>query len=145
MGGAMEVTPLPILTSLCYNRPFLDDDFDVITDAPTPAATNAPTQTTCNDGEQDDDETDVDCGGATCKGCDEGLKCNLDADCAGDAIKAEYMEWTREAIAEILRHGVIDTRANHAQAGQGVGSRLQSHAPARGTKAWKTGHVSADP
>ena len=65
--------------------------------------------------------------------------------CAGDAIKAEYMEWTREAIAEILRHGVIDTWANHAQAGQGVGSRLQSHAPARGTKAWKTGHVSADP
>jgi uncharacterized protein (DUF2141 family) len=85
----MEVTPLPILTSLCYNRPFLDDDFDVITDAPTPAATNAPTQTTCNDGEQDDDETDVDCGGATCKGCDEGLKCNLDADCAGDAIKCD--------------------------------------------------------
>ena len=29
--------------------------------------------------------------------------------CAGSDTKAEYMEWTRGAIAELLRYGVIDT------------------------------------
>ena len=43
--------------------------------------------------------------------------------CAGSAIKAKYMEWARGAIAELLRHGAIDTWASHVQAGRGVGNR----------------------
>ena len=33
------------------------------------------------------------------------------------------MEWTREAIAELLRHGAIDKWASHVRAGRGVGNR----------------------
>ncbi|VVB80880.1 Uncharacterised protein [uncultured archaeon] len=36
---------------------------------------------TCQDGEKDEDETDVDCGGS-CDGCSEGKKCSLDVDCS---------------------------------------------------------------
>ncbi|MCX6708077.1 MAG: hypothetical protein NTW67_00305 [Candidatus Woesearchaeota archaeon] len=35
---------------------------------------------TCQDGEQDEDETDIDCGGS-CDGCSEDKKCSLDVDC----------------------------------------------------------------
>ena len=38
---------------------------------------------TCENGEHDDNETDVDCGG-TCDPCAEGLKCAKDADCVTD-------------------------------------------------------------
>ena len=37
---------------------------------------------TCDDGEQNQDETDVDCGGATCAGCGDGQACSGDSDCA---------------------------------------------------------------
>ncbi len=35
----------------------------------------------CHDGRKDDDESDVDCGGATCVLCDDGKACLGDADC----------------------------------------------------------------
>jgi hypothetical protein len=37
---------------------------------------------TCNDGVHNGDETDVDCGGATCPGCGVGQGCNVPSDCA---------------------------------------------------------------
>lgn len=41
-----------------------------------------PDAETCTDGEQNRDETDVDCGGAMCAGCEEGEACSVNADCA---------------------------------------------------------------
>ena len=41
----------------------------------------------CDDGLQNGDESDVDCGG-TCAGCDDGSACALDADCASDVCEA---------------------------------------------------------
>ncbi len=35
----------------------------------------------CHDGARDGDETDVDCGGATCDGCQKGQACDVDHDC----------------------------------------------------------------
>ncbi len=40
---------------------------------------------TCNDGLLNQDETDVDCGGATCNGCALGEDCNLASDCASQS------------------------------------------------------------
>src|SRR5438105_3254733 len=37
----------------------------------------------CKDGIQNDDETDVDCGGARCGKCDAGRGCLHGSDCAG--------------------------------------------------------------
>jgi hypothetical protein len=36
----------------------------------------------CNDGQKDGAETDIDCGGGVCAGCDDGMACVIDADCA---------------------------------------------------------------
>ena len=36
---------------------------------------------TCTDNTQNNDETDLDCGGGTCPRCGSGLKCNADGDC----------------------------------------------------------------
>jgi hypothetical protein len=38
----------------------------------------------CEDGIKNQNETDVDCGGGTCPGCEGGQKCVQDADCASD-------------------------------------------------------------
>ena len=40
-----------------------------------------PPDPTCDDGQQNQDETDVDCGGATCGPCSDGQACVLDSDC----------------------------------------------------------------
>ncbi len=52
--------------------------------------TQTPAQ--CLDGEQNENETDIDCGGL-CDGCPEGKKCNGDADCATN--------YCQEGICEI--------------------------------------------
>lgn len=39
-------------------------------------------QETCTDGSQNQDETDVDCGGGVCPACEEGAECSADTDCA---------------------------------------------------------------
>ncbi len=43
--------------------------------------TNTCAARTCIDGVQNQDETDVDCGGASCPGCDTGEMCNIGSDC----------------------------------------------------------------
>lgn len=43
---------------------------------------------TCTDGAQNQDETDLDCGGATCKACDSLKKCKAPADCASKVCTA---------------------------------------------------------
>jgi hypothetical protein len=46
-----------------------------------PACTGDECPPTCNDGEKNQDETDVDCGGSVCAGCDIGGACTADGDC----------------------------------------------------------------
>jgi uncharacterized protein (DUF2141 family) len=59
-----------------------DDDFDNTDDNvvdPTPSPTPTPVDT-CFDGILNMDESDVDCGGNYCKGCDEEMVCRADRD-----------------------------------------------------------------
>ena len=47
-------------------------------------------QPTCSDGEHNQDESDVDCGGAVCPACEEGAVCTGDADCdSGSCVDGE--------------------------------------------------------
>lgn len=46
---------------------------------------DAPPEATCDDDEQNQGETDVDCGGPNCDGCDAGEACTEDADCAEES------------------------------------------------------------
>ncbi len=48
---------------------------------------------TCGDGALDQDETDVDCGGAVCDPCGDGLGCDDNADCASAACDV-HVSWT---------------------------------------------------
>jgi hypothetical protein len=49
---------------------------------------NACVSPSCDDGLQNGAETDVDCGGPDCPGCDEGGSCGVDDDCASGACEA---------------------------------------------------------
>ena len=51
------------------------------TKAPTTSPTSPPTASTCMDDVKNGDETDVDCGGPDCAGCDAGQDCLLNSDC----------------------------------------------------------------
>lgn len=44
---------------------------------------------TCTDGILNGDETDVDCGGPSCKSCKEGQSCRIDNDCGGNTCVDE--------------------------------------------------------
>ena len=60
-----------------YNNEFMTVSFDNVLVVANAAA---PTPT-CTDGIQNQDETDVDCGGANCGACADGLMCLVNADC----------------------------------------------------------------
>lgn len=47
-----------------------------------------PPSVNCFDGIQNDTETDIDCGGPACAGCDVGESCNVASDCASGACNA---------------------------------------------------------
>ncbi len=50
---------------------------------------------TCSNGSQDGGETDVDCGGAGCPGCSDGLLCLVDSDCASTHCNTTGVAETR--------------------------------------------------
>ena len=50
-------------------------------ESPTPLPSQSPTRVQCFDGVQNEDETDVDCGGS-CSSCALGQGCLLDTDCS---------------------------------------------------------------
>jgi hypothetical protein len=52
------------------------------TDAPSERRTESPVAVSCEDGQQNGDETDVDCGGS-CRLCESGQACRTAADCGG--------------------------------------------------------------
>src|SRR5262245_18962235 len=47
----------------------------------TPAPPDLELPPSCRNAMRDNDETDVDCGGATCERCGDGLKCVTGSDC----------------------------------------------------------------
>lgn len=59
-------------------------DPSIMTTTETPDSTATPS---CDDGERNQGESDVDCGGP-CSGCDEGQACGGDADCVSQACAA---------------------------------------------------------
>ena len=63
----------------------------------------------CEDTEKNQDETDVDCGGETCDGCEDGKACLVAKDCLG-GICGDDMKCTR-AEAQIFFGIVTDTTA----------------------------------
>ena len=66
-----------------------DDDIDNLsTPSPTPVVTSSPTVATCFNKIMDSDESDVDCGGSDCVGCEVGLTCRKDEDCKGHSCDA---------------------------------------------------------
>mmetsp|Transcript_25162 Transcript_25162/g.52246 ORF Transcript_25162/g.52246 Transcript_25162/m.52246 type:complete len:1538 (-) Transcript_25162:37-4650(-) len=55
------------------------------TTSPTLSPTSSqPTRAYCANGQEDEDETDIDCGGSLCDGCDVDKKCNEDSDCLSE-------------------------------------------------------------
>lgn len=61
---------------------FLVKDAEIDT-SPSPTPTLPPDPSLhCTNGTQDDDETDVDCGGSLCVGCPNGGSCTYQSDCA---------------------------------------------------------------
>jgi hypothetical protein len=59
----------------------------LMTTTETPDTTATTAAPSCVDGEVNQDETDVDCGGR-CSGCEAGQTCDVDADCASQACVA---------------------------------------------------------
>lgn len=63
----------------------------VCDDGVTPVACADAGAPTCSDGVKNQDETDVDCGGAKCNKCDVGKTCTADADCASNSCDPATM------------------------------------------------------
>src|SRR5690606_38023132 len=56
-----------------------------VTTAEPPATSTDPGGPGCEDGQQNGEETDVDCGGGECGPCGEGAACSDDSDCASNS------------------------------------------------------------
>lgn len=67
----------------------------------------APPAANCTDGEKNQDETDVDCGG-DCDPCAEGLACALDADCADGRCAAGLCNATLPEVPSTLTISKVD-------------------------------------
>ena len=84
--------------------------------APTNWVDDAPMPAACNDGERNGDETDVDCGGPSCKQCVIGNACRTSSDCAsGDCTSGTCREQhcgnlTRDEDEEAVDCGGKDCR-----------------------------------
>jgi hypothetical protein len=62
-------------------------DLGITTDAYQDASPSLPDSgNTCRDGIRDGNETDVDCGGGTCRRCADGKQCQQSSDCLGQCI-----------------------------------------------------------
>jgi hypothetical protein len=70
------------------------------------AATTTCIQDLCQDHRQDGNETDADCGGGTCVGCDVGQSCVLDADCKLQACDVATLKCISSQCADGRLDGV---------------------------------------
>ena len=69
--------------------------------------------THCLDKKLDDDETDVDCGGAACAGCAVGLSCGKGADCTSTFCNAS----TKKCVTSHCGNGVKDADESDVDCG----------------------------
>ncbi len=53
----------------------------------------------CDDSVQNQDETDVDCGGQKCTACEEGKRCSIDDDCTGE-LSCEQGKCVSECVSD---------------------------------------------
>lgn len=70
-------------------------------------ATNAAiieTSNLCANGMKDQDETDVDCGGSECDGCDEFKMCNVNDDCAEDMYCAQHIKCLKPSCDDDIKN-----------------------------------------
>jgi len=67
--------------------------------------TNATQQNVlCSNGVKDQDETDVDCGGAKCSGCAEYKNCNIDTDCATGSYCQQHIKCVKATCDDELKN-----------------------------------------
>jgi hypothetical protein len=75
---------------------------------------NACAAGTCNDGVENQDETDVDCGGGTCEPCAPSKKCEQDTDCETGVCESNVCQFTQvvsttpaDGAADVSVHSTI--------------------------------------
>jgi fibro-slime domain-containing protein len=72
----------------------------------------------CSDNRKDGKETDVDCGGGTCRACGSGEACLVSSDCAsGDSCNASNQCSSGSCAAETIANCVLSTTNNGGTAG----------------------------
>ena len=64
---------------------------------------------TCHDDIQNQDETDVDCGGRICRRCEDGCSCYLDVDCQGGYCQGGYCANQPEPACDDLVRNLDET------------------------------------
>ena len=86
-----------------------DAPSDVSADGPGDASSDADAVAVdsvhCQDQVKDVDETDVDCGGAACPGCDTGKVCGVDGDCASQKCNAQTKLCNAPACPDGIKNG----------------------------------------
>lgn len=71
-------------------------------DSTSSSSSSGPAPDDCKDGVKNAQETDVDCGGKQCAGCEDGLSCEVNRDCLSqNCVKGVCTEaWTPECISD---------------------------------------------
>ena len=59
----------------------------------------------CSNGVKDDDETDKDCGGSTCPGCDTGENCAGNSDCASKKCNTQFLTCNAPVCTDLVQNG----------------------------------------
>jgi formylglycine-generating enzyme required for sulfatase activity len=72
----------------------------------------------CNDGVQNGNETDIDCGGGTCPACNPGQKCDQASDCVGMVCETTCQCPTGMVVAPIQGSGIYCIDATEVSYGQ---------------------------
>ena len=77
-------TALPAWSAHWFPTPEVSAPSDILSPGGGAVDGNTGGGVDCQDGVQNQDETDVDCGGNTCAPCANGSNCNVDGDCANN-------------------------------------------------------------
>ncbi len=91
-------------------------------------------KTTCDDRAKDGDESDVDCGGATCPACGDGKACVVDSDCITKACDAVSLQCVTVACADHRKDGAetdVDCGGGCAPCADGLGCKVDADCTSR--------------
>jgi hypothetical protein len=119
----------------CSNTDGLDPDAGVPDAGVLPAGTCvAPT---CDDGYLNQDETDLDCGGMTCKACGVGQHCLVDADCASRNCKNQVCDKPLFSVGDVT-WTVAKPNGATGTATSGPGNQVKLDYSMMGNAVWST-------